>query len=663
MVYGFSISPCNIKDMSEKESSLNGKCGGKEVDYDLSAIIPQLEKDSITVSDLNVATRVLQAVGKLHPKFRKKRRRQDNINSENEEDGLKLYQQANLRPLRKALASVFELHKLQMYEGKSEEDYYAHRIQERTIKRQKMAERDQQKKYLADTELRRGRIEKLEKLKMEGKQDEEDKLRVQQQMLMIPDGHVETGEACSQTKLLEDDKKDEQVGNVQLPKLRSCYVCKVRFRDLHRFYDQLCPSCAKLNFEKRHFSVSLEGKVAIVTGSRVKIGYQTCLKLLRAKCTVVATTRFPNSAAMTYRSESDFDQWKNRLHIYGLDLRDVIGLEAFTRFLKIKFGESGIDVLINNACQTIRRPTAYYLPIVKKETSIWTNSDDTHKDLLRGCLEFEQIRRKILTEQKGTDEPTQLSLQSPIKMNSAQSSLKEEVSERKKNDDSAITSSIPKEKVAPFECTGLSHSSAMSQMVILPDDVGVDPSILPPGLSDINGQQLDLRKTNSWLLKMNEISTPEVMECMFINAIAPFVLNSRLQPLMTNPANLRPDRYIINVSAMEGKFYRYKMPNHPHTNMAKAALNMLTRTSSEELAKNHRIFMNSVDTGWINDENPLERASKTAATNNFQTPIDEIDAAARILDPIFVGVEIDLKKKTVQKEYGKFFKDYRESDW
>jgi NAD(P)-dependent dehydrogenase (short-subunit alcohol dehydrogenase family) len=119
------------------------------------------------------------------------------------------------------------------------------------------------------------------------------------------------------------------------------------------------------------------------------------------------------------------------------------------------------------------------------------------------------------------------------------------------------------------------------------------------------------------------------------------------------------DRYIINVSAMEGKFYRYKMANHPHTNMAKAALNMMTRTSAEDLAKNHRIYMNSVDTGWINDENPLERATKTAATNLFQTPIDEIDAAARILDPVFSGVN----NPDAEKDYGKFLKDYRETEW
>ena len=141
-----------------------------------------------------------------------------------------------------------------------------------------------------------------------------------------------------------------------------------------------------------------------------------------------------------------------------------------------------------------------------------------------------------------------------------------------------------------------------------------------------------MRKSNSWLLKIGQVSTPELMECMFINAIAPFVMNSRLLPLMTLPdTDNRPDRYIINVSAMEGKFYRYKMPNHPHTNMAKAALNMLTRTSSEDLAESHRIYMNSVDTGWINDENPLEKASKTAKANNFQTPLDEIDAGEKHL--------------------------------
>ena len=120
--------------------------------------------------------------------------------------------------------------------------------------------------------------------------------------------------------------------------------------------------------------------------------------------------------------------------------------------------------------------------------------------------------------------------------------------------------------------------------------------------------------------------------------------------------NTSGDKYVINVSAMEGKFYRYKTPNHPHTNIAKAALNMMTRTYAESLSK-ERIYMNSVDTGWINDENPLEKAAEIHEKHNFQTPIDEIDAAARIIDPIVDGVN------TGAKSFGLFYKDYAPTEW
>jgi len=681
------------------KDNTNNHCQGSPVKKALAPndIIPIFAEDEITHADLLTAARVLSAISKFHPKHKVVN---SNINSKDvinnpeaetapgyrkrsRDESLKLYHDPNLRPIRKAIASVFELHKLQLYNGESEEDYYAGRISDRTLKRQKMAEKLQQKKYIADTELRRGRIAKLEQLKMDSKEEEESRLKIQ--ALMIPDGHVDTE---GDVKMLEngngsdqaadvcgdghgDDQHQQEGTGIKLPKLRSCYVCKVRYRDLHPFYDQLCPPCAKINFEKRHFKADLSGKVAVVTGSRVKIGYQVCLKLLRAGCQVVATTRFPNSAADTYKNEKDFDEWKDNLCIYGLDLRDVVGLEAFTRFLKIKHHVKGIDILINNACQTVRRPTGYYKPIVEKEANLWKGADQSHKALLESCLEFENVRRKLLIDEQRCT-PRSVGLQPSLKsqQHSPMLAMNVKTEEGNKVDspekgiaDEAETTVVNKteEVTAPFDSTGLSHSAAMSQMVILPDDVGVSSNILPPGLSDINGHQIDLRTTNSWLLKMDQVSTPELMECMFINAIAPFVLNSRLQPLMTTPE--RPDRYIINVSAMEGKFYRYKMPNHPHTNMAKAALNMLTRTSAEELAKKHRIFMNSVDTGWINDENPLEKKCKIAKTNLFQTPIDEVDAAARIVDPIFVGVEIDNAGGKKKKLYGKFFKDFRETEW
>merc|ERR1712190_505730 len=159
---------------------------------------------------------------------------------------------------------------------------------------------------------------------------------------------------------------------------------------------------------------------------------------------------------------------------------------------------------------------------------------------------------------------------------------------------------------------------------------------LPSGQHDVNEQQLDLRSTNSWLLHLGEVATPEAVEVFCINTLTPFIINGRLRPMMERSPH--GDRYIVNVSAMEGKFYRYKQPTHPHTSMAKAALNMMTRTSAEEYARNSGIYMNSVDTGWINDENPLPTAQRIADDHGFQTPIDEVDAAARILDPVVAGI-------------------------
>lgn len=609
---------------------------------DLDEFVPQLCEDShISFRDLQTAVRVMEAVASLNPG-----RRNVKDTAQRYEERIEKFKHKNLRHFRKALAKCLDLHKRSMFNGMEEEEFYDQRISQRSLKRQKVAETEMNKKYLQTTALRKGRIEKLRKLQDDAK--EEEKLKM---ITMIPDGHVELNEN-STTPLLQNGEQPEQV---KLPKLRSCYVCKVRFRDLHHFYDQLCPSCAALNWEKRNQSADLRGKVAVVTGSRVKIGYQTCLKLLRAGCTVVATTRFPNSAAETYRKEKDFDSFKDRLQVYGLDLRDITGIEAFTRFLKIKYS-TGIDILINNACQTIRRPVGYYRPLVEREQLLWKEADTVHSSLLAQCSEFEQLRRKLVVNHHASNNRPLESGKPAPKSIMAVDAEDPEVEVLSTLQDETI-----EEADVPFERTGLTHSAAMSQMVILPEDAGVSDDVLPPGVSDINGQQLDLRHTNSWLLKMEEVSTPEVMECMLINAIAPFVLNSRLKPLMTTPNDdRRPDRYIVNVSAMEGKFYRYKMPNHPHTNMAKASLNMLTRTSAEDLASNHRIYMNSIDTGWINDENPLERASRTAEISNFQTPIDEIDAAARILDPIFTGTN---GGKGFSHLYGKFLKDYHESEW
>ena len=555
-----------------------------------------------------------------------------------------------LRPLRKVIHTILNKTNASMFGGTGDRRaYVADKGEKSYLKGLKAKATRQQRNYLDKTILRKGRIDRLNALKESAKEEECNKLN-----MLVPDGvpllNGQEANFINCKKLLTTGSDDPAHGEgpssqILLPKARSCYICKVRYNKLHMFYDQLCPSCAELNFHKRNFSVDMKGRVAVVTGARVKIGFQTCLKLLRAGCTVIATTRFPNAACAAYTVQPDFANFRDRLHVYGLDLRDVTGVEAFTMFIKKHYEK--IDVLINNACQTIRRPVGYYRQAVLEEQRLHAKASLEHHQLLAGSEKYEAARITIANCKGDLLEGEKKS-----------ASIQTHTSEIDSDSMCSLFSSSSQFKDGQNKLPkGVSYSTRMSQIALLPEDVGIDKEIIPEGLTDVNGQQLDLRRHNSWLLKMDEVSTPEIVETMFINAIGPFVLNSRLKPLMMHGGEDRPDRYIINVSAMEGKFYRYKTPNHPHTNMAKAALNMMTRTSAEDLAKNCRIFMNSVDTGWINDENPLERANKTAKENHFQTPIDEIDAAARILDPIFTGVSEG------KKQYGLFLKDYKETEW
>ena len=568
---------------------------------DKDALVPQFVSHNITEGELATCCRVLAAVGSLNGL--RKRPHGGMVDDANKtttngkekedgsmDDGLELYKAKNLRPLRKALASCLDLHKRTMFHGKAEEVHYEERQNMRSLKRQKVAESAMHQKYLESTQLRRGRVDRLNQLQLDAKEEELRKMKT-----MIPDGPVNAPPATvlllsssskNNNNQLEEQGNDNQCQQkTRLPKLRSCYVCKVRYRELHHFYDQLCPQCAALNWEKRHQDANLIGRIAIVTGSRVKIGFQVCLKLLRAGAHVVATTRFPNSAVAAYRQEADFNTFASRLELYGLDLRDITGLEAFTRHLKQKYPQ-GIDILINNACQTVRRPVGYYIPLVEREKMLWENADDVHRSVLGGCQEFERVRRRVLLAEKrrppGASAAPQLhahdehatkrpvlplsvpqrdivvadatSSRIPIHSTAAMvvgPAAADAASTDNKDGNFGVDTNNPP---TPFQSTGLTHAAAMSQLVLLPEDAGVSEDVLPPGVTDIHGQQLDLRMTNSWMLKMEQVSTPEVVECMFINAIAPFVLNSRLKALMTQPQDdSRPNRFIINVSAMEGK--------------------------------------------------------------------------------------------------------------
>ena len=390
----------------------------------------------------------------------------------------------------------------------------------------------------------------------------------------------------------------EVAGHLQRP--RSCYTCKDRFTQVDSFYHQLCPPCAALNRERRDARADLTGKRALLTGGRAKIGMYIALRLLRDGAHTTITTRFPADAVRRFKAMPDSAQWLHRLRIVGIDLRDPAQVVALAESVA---AQGPLDILINNAAQTVRRSAGSYGRLVAAESE---------------PLPDGELPELLWLGNAATNPAALLS-------------------------DPGQRIALPAQPMPAQAVAELALVSGSASPARIADGTAIDAGGLVP----------DLAHANSWSRVVEEIDALELLEVQLCNVTAPFILVSRLRESMKASPAAR--KYVVNVSAMEGKFDRgYKGPGHPHTNMAKAALNMLTRTSAGEMRADG-ILMTSVDTGWITDERPHPTKMRLHE-EGFHAPLDLVDGAARVYDPIVRG-------ELGEDLYGCFLKDYRPTTW
>lgn len=350
--------------------------------------------------------------------------------------------------------------------------------------------------------------------------------------------------------------------------MRKCLICHTTEIDWYG----ICHKCSETNRQMRQLQTDLNGYTALVTGGRIRIGYAVCLRLLRQGASVIAVTRYPYDALSRYSKEPDFHSFRERLTIYGFDLKRVDMIDELISFVKSKFPQ-GLDILINNAAQTIRKAPSYYIELDGNER---------------------QLR---------------------LELNADFSIIAQENPFIEHSDKMPV----------PFGETQLSSS-----------DKGCETPMY-----------------NSWVAKADEISAAEMLEVQLINVTAPFLLVGQLKEHIKSSPN--PNKFIINVSSVEGRFNKTeKLARHVHTNMAKASLNMMTHSLASEYAADN-IFIYSVDPGWVSNQFPADYK----VSREFKPYLTFEDAAARICYPVLLH-QYDFKKP---KDIGALYKDYNITEY
>ncbi|MGP9034340.1 SDR family NAD(P)-dependent oxidoreductase [Glutamicibacter mysorens] len=409
---------------------------------------------------------------------------------------------------------------------------------------------------------------------------------------------------------LSTPTQGQSAGEFRKP--RGCYICKQRYTTVDAFHHYLCPDCAAAGRERRDARADLSGKRALLTGGRAKIGMHIALRLLRDGAHTTITTRFPKDAARRFAALEDSADWMHRLRIVGIDLRDPAQVISLADRIA---AEGPLDILINNAAQTVRRTANSYQHLVESELQP-----------LAGELAFGQGGPQLWGEANPPAEHPR-ALASAFRL-----------------EDSALLAPSTLGGYDAQQLADLAMTAGSASLERIAAGTAIDAGGLVP----------DVVTENSWTQILGDVDALEMLEVQLCNVTAPFLLASRLRPALAASEARR--KYIVNVSAMEGQFSRrYKGAGHPHTNMAKASLNMLTRTSAEEMLATDRILMSAVDTGWITDERPHDSKVRMVA-EGWHAPLDLIDGAARVYQPIVDGERgIDL--------YGCFLKDYQPSPW
>lgn len=408
---------------------------------------------------------------------------------------------------------------------------------------------------------------------------------------------------------------------------QSCYICKAKFNkdNIHSFYTNLCVKCGEYNYSFRELKLNLKGRIALVTGGRVKIGYWIVLKLLRYGCKVISTTRFPKDALIKYQQEPDYESFKDNLVIYPIDFRLFESTEKFVKWLYNNYPH--LDILINNAAQTVRRSTSYYKYLLPIESTQMKPEEE------------QKIIRNDFTTATGNN---LLGGESGSELVAISSFGKNSNQVMKSLENYAMKNNLPLSVVA-------------SQVKIMEEKEGPKKTMMGQ-----DGQPIDFsEEKSSWNMELDEVPLQEFSEVQIINAWTPYYLCVKLKPLMEKSPFT--DRYIVNVSSVEGLFNHFKRTSHPHTNMAKAALNMMTRTCGRYY-KNFGIYMTSVDTGWVSPMNEFNNLFKDNAKDAFEQeyvniPLDELDGAMRCIHPVIEGV---INKNFI---YGYMLKDYKITNW